>query len=238
MRKKEQQKAFTLIELIVAITILIILSTIWFIWYGSQLPIIRDANRISNLAGISEWLEIYRTKYNLPMAENSIEIQSNGTLVAYQWYVWENILSAIDFTDTWKDPRNDMYYSYYLTVNKTYFQLMWFLEEESSLKTTQIDLFNKTNAVNIDYSERFPTVDWNSLGILTWTWDNLNIPVQELVDGSLDILTTNTEYTAHFLDTDNVTWTWEILSELKTAAEVWWKYCSWDWGVITCADNF
>ena len=241
MKKKEHFIAFTLVELIVAVTILIILSTIWFIWYRSQLSTIRDANRISNLSSISEWLEMYRTKYSLPLPEDNIEIKSNGTLIARQWYAWAGVLSAINFTDIWKDPKDDIYYSYYLTQNQSYFQLMWFLEEEASLKTVQIDLLNKVNAEDIDYSERFPTLDWSMLGILTWTWENLNIPVQELVTWSIDVSTTTTEYTSNFSDDNNITWSWKILKTLDVIANSWWKtfrsckeildnlLTAWDW---------
>ena len=235
----KKHKAFTLVELIVAVTILIILSTIGIIWYSIQLPIIRDASRISNLASIAEWLEMYRTKYALPLPEDRININSNWNTIAYQWYAWIEVLEIVEFSDLWKDPKDDIYYSYYLTQDRVYFQLLWFLEENESLKTSKLDLFNKTHAEYIDYSERFPTVNWSMLGILTWTWDNLNIPVQEIAIWSIDITTTTTEYIAHFTDINNIAWTWAILWELKTVAEVWWKHCSWSWWIIVCEwENF
>jgi hypothetical protein len=51
------------------------------------------------------------------------------------------------------DPKDKNYFSYYLTKNKKYFQLLAFLEEEDS-DVVALNNFNKTFAT--DYSERYP----------------------------------------------------------------------------------
>ncbi len=74
---------FTIVELIVVITILAILWTIWFISYSNHLVWVRDASRKSQLLSINLWLEVYSTKKLLPIPENSVEVKSNWNII---WY--------------------------------------------------------------------------------------------------------------------------------------------------------
>ena len=210
LKFNKNKQAFTLVELIVVVTILAILSTIGFVSYSSYLTWVRDTNRISNVKAISDWLELYRTKFSLPLPEDSVEVKANGTVIAYQWYAWANVLESIEFSNGWKDPKNDNYYSYYLTKNKKYFQLMWFLEEEDNI---QVKLFNQTQAV--DYSILYPTVYGKKLGILT---GEDNTPIQEIVSiitaWKIELDTTNswTVYNMHINDWKIYSFSWSILN--------------------------
>ena len=221
LKFNKNKQAFTLVELIVVVTILAILSTIGFVSYSSYLTWVRDTNRVSNMKAISDWLELYGTKFSLPLPEDSVDIKENGTIIAYQWYAWANVLESIEFSNRWKDPKNDFYYSYYLTKDKKYFQLMWFLEEEDNLQIVWI--FNETQAV--DYSILHPTVYGKKLGILT---DSSNMPLQEnsVISWSwyIDVLDVwNIEIKSHLRDWENVSWTWTIFLDLMNIANVWWK---------------
>lgn len=208
-----KQKAFTLVELIVVVTILAILATIGFVSYSSYLTGVRDTNRLAQLVSISDWLELYRTKNNLPLPDYNVEVQANGTIIAYQWYAGSNTLETIDFTKWWKDPRDDSYFSYYLTKDRKYFQLMWFLEESENLSTInwiKNSLISQTHAVN--YIDRIPTVYGKKLWILT---DVNNTPIQEVSTitsaGLLDVLTTTDTYKAYFKDNNIFEGTWAEL---------------------------
>ena len=229
----QNKQAFTLVELIVVVTILAILSTIGFVSYSSYLTWVRDTNRVSNMKAISDWLELYRTKFSLPLPEDNVDIKANGTVIAYQWYAWANVLESIEFSNGWKDPKNDNYYSYYLTKDKKYFQLMWFLEEEDNI---QVKLFNQTQAV--DYSILYPTVYGKKLGILTWIWTDLNVPIQEIASivtaWNLDIATTTDSYISYFKDWWNASWTGITLYKLEEVAWVWWYKCWWIEDFIYC----
>ena len=203
----QKQKAFTLVELIVVITILAILSTIGFVSYSSYLAGSRDTNRISQIKAISEWLYLYSTNHSLPTPDDKVDILSNTTVIAYQWYAWSNVLETITYSTEWVDPKDKTYFSYYLTKDKKHFQLMSFLEEEVNLQTT-------INA--IDYSKRYPTVYWKKLWILT---DLTNTPIQETWITSLDISLTSTEYKAYFKDSEDILqWTWSILAWISPKA--------------------
>ena len=235
--------AFTLVELIVVVTILAILSTIGFVSYSSYLIGVRDTNRISNMKALSDWLELYRTKFTLPLPEDSVDVKVNGSVIAYQWYAWANVLESIEFSNGWKDPKFEMYYSYYLSKDKKYFQLMWFLEEEDNLQVKsnlKIPLSNfppkgeriaasitkQTSA--LDYSILYPTVYGKKLGILT---DLMNTPIQEIstliLSWSVDLTWINDmdAYIVHFDDDSSITNSWYLLAwTLENIIANWVKY--------------
>ena len=217
----KNKQAFTLVELIVVITILAILSTIGFVSYSSYLAWTRDSNRISQLKAISEWLHLYSTNHSLPTPDDKVDILSNTTTIAYQWYAWSNVLETITYSTEWVDPKDKTYFSYYLTRDKKYFQLMAFLEEEDNLQN---------QALGIDYTVRYPTVYGSKLGILT---DFNNIPLQDnsIISWSwyIDVSDVwNIEIKSHLRDWENVSWTWTIFLDLISIANVWWKF----WGAF------
>ncbi len=109
--KKNNYPAFTLVELIVVITIIWILSTIWFVSYSNYLTWARDSNRYSQLTKLSDSLQVYATQKSLPLPDDFIEITASGAsnVIAYQWYVWSDVLETIDYTNWGKDPKDDSF---------------------------------------------------------------------------------------------------------------------------------
>jgi prepilin-type N-terminal cleavage/methylation domain-containing protein len=78
-------KAFTLVELIVVITIVWILSTIGFVSYSGYLTWARDSNRISQMVKLSDSLQVYSATKSLPLPDNYVEIHASWSVIAYQW---------------------------------------------------------------------------------------------------------------------------------------------------------
>ncbi len=218
---KHKIKAFTLVELIVVVTILAILSTIWFVSYSWYLAWTRDASRVANIKALADWLKMYSTKNALPKPESNVSIYSWATLIAWQWYASQWILETIEFSNWWKDPKYDTYFSYYLTKNKKYFQLMWFLEEAENLQT---NVLSNTYAAVDDYSVLFPTVYGDKLGILT---DSGNIPLPEIASiwiwGSLDISSVSLNLKSFLKDNEYVDGTSTDFAKLWLIAEDWGK---------------
>ena len=169
----KNKKAFTLVELIVVITILAILATVGFVSFSWYLAWARDTNRIAQLKSMSDALELYRTKKDLPIPDDKVDVQADGTTIAYQWYIWANVLETIEYTEKGLDPKDKNYFSYYLTKNKKYFQLMAFLEEENE----DVLAWVFTNTKAVDYSARVPKLLWKKLWVLT---DEENTPIQEM----------------------------------------------------------
>jgi prepilin-type N-terminal cleavage/methylation domain-containing protein len=228
----KSNKGFTLVELIVVITILAILSTIWFIAYNSYLTWARDSNRVWQLAAINDWLEIYRTNNDIPLPENSVEVRANWTVIWYQWYMWKNNLETISYSKWWIDPKDDTYFTYYVTSDLKYFQLLAYLEDSVNKQVVKNELLNKTNAIS--YTSRTPTVYGKKLWILTESWTNA--PIQEVsiikTAWNLDIATTTWTYVANYTDIVSISWTWSSLvasvynASCNRIKETWWA--KWD----------
>lgn len=216
--KKIRLPAFTLVELIVVITIVWILSTVWFVSYSGYLTWARDSNRISQMVKLSDSLQVYGTRKSLPLPDDYVGITSTWVTMWYQWYAWIDVLETIDYTNWWKDPKDDSYYTYYVSKNRKYFQFTSFLEEQ-----TVTSFSYKTYAV--DYSDRYPKSYGKKLWVVT---DEFNTPVQEITSISsawnLDLYSTLDTYTIHFDDNDIITWAWEVLRW----AIAWWGLV-WYW---------
>ena len=77
-----KKSAFTLVELIVVVTILAILATIGFVSFSWYLAGTRDTNRIAQTKAMSDALELYSTKKSLPIPDDKIDIQASGATIA------------------------------------------------------------------------------------------------------------------------------------------------------------
>lgn len=76
--------AFTLVELIVVITILVILSTIGFVSYSKYIVESRDANKLVRIGKVSDILTLQLTKGKLPLPDDYISVYIEDNLYAYQ----------------------------------------------------------------------------------------------------------------------------------------------------------
>lgn len=212
-------KAFTLVELIVVVTILGILATVGFVSYSWYLVWVRDANRIASLTSISDGLELYRSNHKLPLPNDYIQIESSGSTIAFQWYVWANVLSTIEYSKAGRDPKDNSYFSYYLTRNKKYYQLMALLEEGDNLEAG----LNTTYAAT-DYSNRFPKVYGKRLWILT---DVNNTPAQDIpaviTSKKINLTTDSDIYVANFSDSWKLQASATELGVLKDLTKTGWR---------------
>jgi prepilin-type N-terminal cleavage/methylation domain-containing protein len=198
--------AFTLVELIVVITILAILWTIAFLsfqWYNRSA---RDSVRTSDIKNIEQWLWVMIAKsWIVPTPDdNKITLTASWTVIWYQWYAWKQVQNAIWMSaNWWKDPLDLNYYTYSTNANKTKYQLLWFLEWGVS----KSEILWKSYA--IDYSNRFITTRWSDIWILLWnSWTILNQPIQENWSWSIDLKTTIWNYKVNFTSWDTITWSW------------------------------
>ncbi len=231
MQRKINHQAFTLVELIVVISILVILWTIGFVSYTNYISWARDTNRISQISWIYDSLEAYKAKQDAPIPSDEVEVRTGTTVIWYQWYVWQDILDMIWYEKWWKDPKDNSYFSYYLASDKEHFQIMWYLEEQSS--ELWFLWVEKTYAAT-DYTKRYPYLYGSKLWILT---DSTNTPIQEIeiikTAWYLDIAGTTTSYTAYMNKDTKITWTGSSLvwiipdRSCKRIKEIQWN--KWDW---------
>ena len=131
---------FTLVELIVVITILAILSTVAFVslqWYGRSA---RDSARISDIRLIEKALILHRTEWNrYPSPENQVPFSYSGWIVWNQGTFGETARKATrTLSNLPIDPVTKNEYAYSVTTNQWEFQLAWMLEWELAYENTII----------------------------------------------------------------------------------------------------
>jgi len=217
-------KWFSFVELMVVVTILAILSVIWFTSYTSYMWWVRDANRQGALEKIRSGLQAYSVDTTLPLPADYVEIYDWSTLLWYQWYLGKEVLRLISFEKWWKDPLDNTYYSYFVSKGRNHFQLLWFLEKKPTNDTSYFwfPIFKNVHAVN--YSGRFPISTGAKLWILVGTAWEKNTPIQEIItSGTLDVGTTVWEYTAIVSDDYHVSWDHTVLWVLSALINSGWK---------------
>ena len=153
-----KNKAFTLVELIVVITILSILWTISFVsyqWYGES---VRDSVRISNLSNIHKKLELsIISAGTVPLPENEVQLISWGKSFWYQWEAGKRTLDLLWVYDWWNDPLDGEYFVYTTNENRSKYQLLTYFEVPVALS------LNTTYAS--ERKNKYPITRWDDI----WT---------------------------------------------------------------------
>ncbi len=126
------KKAFSFVELIVSVTILAIISTIWFISYSSYLWDSRDSQRKSDLAQIGSALKVYKQKrWYYPPPGDSFNLTYNWTWIVLQWRFDQNVrLNTLDRLPF--DPKAKIPYVYSITKNAQEYEMAATLENEDN----------------------------------------------------------------------------------------------------------
>ena len=177
---KQKTHWFTLVELIIVITILAILWTIAFISLQGYSTDARDSTRISDLSIMKTSLEIFQLdNWKYPIPTNWVDITYSWAVVWNQWIFWETVYANVDKLDKIPtDPNTNKQYTYSITANKTEYQLWWLLEWGN------IAINNKKYIKNniISYTKAWTTeatayVTWNYNWLMTksnsWTLCNI-----------------------------------------------------------------
>ncbi len=171
---KKENKWFSFVELIVVVSIITVLSWIWFYTYVWHLSDTRDSSRKADFAQVTSALKIYKQKrwyYACPW--NKFDISFSWTVVAMQWELNKNVrLNTLEVLPT--DPKIDKYYSYSVTTNKQEFELCWTLENDDV--DLSIIVWNyKSVSSNVLPTLLLATwaTEWSTIEIKEWTtsWD-------------------------------------------------------------------
>ena len=168
-------KAFTLVELIVTITILAILGTIGFLSVQNYTVYSRDVVRATDLKNIKSVLEYtYTESWQYPVADSWTWITFSGWLVWTQWTFWKKAKRASKrLYKVPVDPLTGNEYTYSVLNTNSEYELWWVFEwDEIGLNN---DIIWSTYADNSDfkayitwnYNWRFAkATDWSSDYIL------------------------------------------------------------------------
>ena len=185
------KKGFTLVELIVVITILVILWTIAFIslqWYAKDA---RDSVRAQDIANIKKSLELFVTeKWFYSNPSDATDITYSWAIVWQQWTVWDSVVENLwQLNKKPVDPILGTEYSYSRTNAKTEYELTWILEWWGVAQTR---VLNQTNAA----TNFMAIVWWNYNGkvlkVSTWWLDYLlALPSITTTDVSTTDIVTN-----------------------------------------------
>ncbi|EKD25447.1 MAG: RTX family exoprotein, partial [uncultured bacterium (gcode 4)] len=186
--RKTSLSGFTLVELIVVITIL---SILWLIamssfqWYiaGS-----RDADRQSTLKQLETWLEIHKTRiWSYPRPD---EISGtwiiNGISLSLLWYVWDPVSRITNLNKIPVDPLTKDRYVYATDTSGKYYQVAIELEKVQAnygivipqtyaTTTSQANIiwtypwYLKYNSGSENWVTNIPSLIWNN------TWSNIEL---------------------------------------------------------------
>lgn len=153
---------FTLVEIVVVVSVLVILWTISFLSFGDNLVDSRNTQRMSDMWRLITWLKSSKQKnWSYPMPSKYFNIINSWSIQVYQWLI-DNNISVSDINSIPKDPTVEKNYSYSITKNKQNFQIWLTLEGSANKKqTAAVDWDYKTISRNL-----FPSL------ILAWsfTW--------------------------------------------------------------------
>lgn len=158
--KSDIKNAFTFVELIVVITIMAILATIWFTIYKDYLASSYDSNRLKQLSDIHDGLELMSVGSKLPFPDDMLELTASGTTFAYQGDAWDSVIQAIGYDGWGKDPEFWTPFAYMLSKWGKDFQLMTFVKDSGLVSYTQ------SYADVENYIDYFPITQWSKLWIL------------------------------------------------------------------------
>ena len=197
---KLQQKAFTLVELIVVITILAILSTIAFIALWWMQAKSRDSIRKADFQVIRKALEI--TKIELWYYP---EPTWPTTIVSYSWAeVWtqgtfwdETRRVAWWLPKAILDPLTNWEYTYSL-LNTNYEYELWTILEWSTSYNQNI--LNQTNAAATEIAISYTAWDYNGMMAKTSTWwTDYILAVPTIITSNTTELDVISQITNHYL---------------------------------------
>jgi len=181
MKQIKTNSWFTLVELIVVITILVILWTIAFIsleWYSSQA---RDSKRLSDVQNIKTSLELFSLNtWEYPTPDLWVDVLYDTEIVWKQWIVWDNVTSNLSRNLNKKpiDPLTESEYIYSLMTWWTKYELLSIYE---SVLVSDNNLLSTANAEN----QLYPKIDWTYNWIFVKT-TNYYIPTPSIINSELN----------------------------------------------------
>ena len=200
--KQIHRQAFSLVELLITITVLGILASISFVSLQGYVINSRDALRVTDLKNISNALSTFEiTHEEYPLPSNNFKIDLQGNTLNYQGVIDSTVLQKINVTNWWQDPVDKTFYAYSTNTQKSKYQLLGFLENQENLATIIPHSY-------ASYKNRFPKSFGDELGFVLEK--NTHSPIQY----DINLSSPSKEYTLLFDQDDYVTTqTWSLFEK-------------------------
>ncbi|MDD3645804.1 MAG: leucine-rich repeat protein [Candidatus Gracilibacteria bacterium] len=174
----KQKNAFTLVELIVVITILAILSTIAFISLSGYSQSARNSARTTDVKTIEKALQLYGTRNSIyPQPENAQTITYSGEVVYYQGTFGDSPYKEVgNLSNIPLDPLTKEEYIYSTTANYTQYEILAIYEGEIVNKS----ILNQAQAAEV-YKPKI-TGTYNKIYVKT---NSYYIPLPSLINAEV-----------------------------------------------------
>ena len=133
MKKKNILQGFTLVELIVVMTIIGILATISSIYIVGNFEDSRDSVRLADIGNIQTTLDVYYTdKWEYPVPDSAIDVTYSWWTVWTQWEFGSWVIKKMRTFGSQipLDPKFEIPYAYSIANNANEYQIAWILEAE------------------------------------------------------------------------------------------------------------
>ncbi|MCT4616942.1 MAG: prepilin-type N-terminal cleavage/methylation domain-containing protein [Candidatus Gracilibacteria bacterium] len=137
---KPQKKAFTFVELVVVMIVIVILSLVSFLYSKNSTINARNTNRITDIGTLQNSLELYHSQngqYILPdNAKNLLytETDTDKITFAYQGTFGNLSKVAFKYKHIKVDPLDKTAYTYSISKDKENYQIISFLEKNKKSK--------------------------------------------------------------------------------------------------------
>ena len=133
------KKAFTLVELIVVITIVAILGTISFVsfqWYSQSAA---DSKTVSDISNTHKKIALFKVEsWFVPKPDNSVNVYAwSGNVITFQWEIGKSVKSILDIWYKLED-NSGKNYKYSTNWKQKLYTLIWYLEAPYSSLSHQI----------------------------------------------------------------------------------------------------
>jgi len=209
MRRNQKKHAFTLVELIVVITILAILWTIAFIslqWYSAQA---RDSKRLSDISNIKKSVELFSlSTWKFPKPDDSFTVSYSWEILWYQWTVWDQVSTNVsrNLNEKPLDPSTGIEYTYSTTHSQTEYEVLGLYESDlvstsplffaKATKSRQPSPLGREGArpnvgANLVFAQQlsastqdYPKIDWNYNWIYIKT-SSFYVPTPSIINAEI-----------------------------------------------------
>ncbi len=209
------QQAFTLVELIVVITILAILWTIAFIslqWYSAQA---RDSKRISDIENIKKSLELFSLRaWQYPFPDGYFTVKYGTQDLRYQGTIWDEVATNLsrNLNEKPTDPLTELEYIYSRTYGWNEYEVLSIYESDL------ISYNGQTNSAHANY----PKISGNYNWVYVKAWSHI-VPTPSIINANVwwpvDLVVTS-----NYLESEIITWWSNNIANAWIDSSTWWLF--------------